>query len=55
MPIVAGIRLTRDEALALGSILTKDRADRAATQGNSVACKQLVVIRRLSIVGAMVI
>jgi hypothetical protein len=30
MPIVAGIRLTRDEALALGSILTKGGADRAA-------------------------
>jgi len=30
MPIVAGIRLTRDEALALASLLTRDGADRAA-------------------------
>ena len=30
MPIVAGIRLTRDEALELGSICTRDGADRPA-------------------------
>jgi hypothetical protein len=30
MPIVAGIRLTRDEALALGSMLTRDGSDRTA-------------------------
>ena len=30
MPYVAGIRLTRDEALALGSMLTSDGCDRAA-------------------------